>query len=300
MALLALVAVTQGRAQDRRAPALGATVERVASAALRGAERFAITVPPGYATNHRRYPVVYLLHGLPDDGTGFRTDRVGRFAAIAAARGRPVIVVAPQGARKGDTDGEWHDWGPGRDWETAVAEVVRRVDTGWRTIADRRARALVGISAGGYGAAAIGLHRPGTFSVIESWSGYFRPTTPDGSATLDVGTDADDRIASAHSFVGCLARLERRWRPRYFGFYVGSDDGDFLADNERLHAELARARVPHRFAVYRGGHTSAFWAAHEPGWLAAALARLSWAPRTGPGDARRARAAARRARCPGA
>ena len=209
-------------------------------------------------------------------------------------------MVAPQGARKGDTDPEWHDWGPGRNWETAVAEeLVARVDAGWRTIPDRRSRALIGISAGGYGAAAIGLHRPETFSVLESWSGYFRPTTPDGGATLHVGTPAQDRAASAHSFVGCLARIDRRYRPRYFGFYVGSHDPDFVDDNERLHAELARAGVPHRFAVYPGGHRSAFWAAHERRWLEAALGRLSWSPARR-GDPAAARAAARAARCPGA
>ena len=245
VALLALAAATQGRSgPGARAPAATTTaVERFASVALQGPEQFAISLPPGYAGTRRRYPVVYLLHGLPDDGTGFAAARVRRLAAEAAARGRPVIVVAPQGARTGDTDPEWHDWGPGRNWETAVAEeLVARVDAGWRTIPDRRSRALIGISAGGYGAAAIGLHRPETFSVLESWSGYFRPTTPDGGATLHVGTPAEDRAASAHSFVGCLARIDRRYRPRYFGFYVGSQDPDFVDDNERLHAELDTRR----------------------------------------------------------
>ncbi len=302
VALLALAAATQGRSgPGARAPAATTTaVERFASVALQGPEQFAISLPPGYAGTRRRYPVVYLLHGLPDDGTGFAAARVRRLAAEAAARGRPVIVVAPQGARTGDTDPEWHDWGPGRNWETAVAEeLVARVDAGWRTIPDRRSRALIGISAGGYGAAAIGLHRPETFSVLESWSGYFRPTTPDGGATLHVGTPAEDRAASAHSFVGCLARIDRRYRPRYFGFYVGSQDPDFVDDNERLHAELTRAGVPHRFAVYPGGHRSAFWAAHERRWLEAALGRLSWSPARR-GDPAAARAAARAARCPGA
>ena len=60
--------------------------------------------------------------------------------------------------------------------ESAVLEVVRQVDEHWPTIADRSARALAGLSMGGYGALNIGLHHLGTFGTIESWSGYFTQT----------------------------------------------------------------------------------------------------------------------------
>src|SRR5206468_11139206 len=109
--------------------------------------------------------------------------------AIAQQAGRPAIVVAPQGARVADTDPEWHDWGPGRDWETAVAvELVREVDRSFRTIPVRRGRAVIGISAGGYGAALIGLRHLPTFSVIQSWSGYFHATNPAGTGPMDLGS----------------------------------------------------------------------------------------------------------------
>ena len=59
------------------------------------------------------------------------------------------------------------------------------MDTHYRTIASRRARALVGVSAGGYGAVLLALHHLETYSVVESWSGYFHPTDPDGTSPLD-------------------------------------------------------------------------------------------------------------------
>ena len=63
------------------------------------------------------------------------------------------------------------DWGPGRNWETAIAkEVPAYVDGRFRTIADRRGRALVGLSAGGYGAVLVALHHLSDFSAVESWS----------------------------------------------------------------------------------------------------------------------------------
>ena len=271
------------------------------SRALGTREPFQIALPPGYGSSRRRYPVVYALHGLPAGTLGYRSVPVARMAATAAAH--PVIVVAPQGASAAHPDDEWHDWGSGRNWETAISsELVSYVDRHWRTIPDARSRAIIGMSAGGYGAAMIGLHHPETFSVVESWSGYFRPTTPDGSKTLHVGSAHDDEAADAHRFVDCLGRLDPRERPRLIGFYVGADDpySGFLADNQRLHAELAAAGVPHRFAVYRGGHDDAFWASHERAWLGDVVAHLDGVAPARPTDAAAARDAARRAGCPAA
>jgi putative tributyrin esterase len=278
-----------------------APVASFRSSALRARESFAIALPPGYATSNRRYPVVYVLHGLPGGATDYRAMPVERMASTAASAGHPSIVVAPQGAGPSHPDDEWHDWGPGRNWETAISsELVRYVDRHWRTVADRGSRAIIGMSAGGYGAALIGLHHLETFAVIESWSGYFSPTTPDGSATLHVGSAGGDLAASAHSFVRCLSLLDRAYRPDFIGFFIGAQDrySGFVADNRRLHGELVAAGVPHRFAIYRGGHTNSFWAAHERSWLLDGISHLdATAPRT-PTDVAAAVAAKRRAGCP--
>ena len=50
----------------------------------------------------------------------------------------------------------------------------------------------------------IGLHHLDTYSVIESWSGYFHPTDPSGTHPLPRGSQLDDLLASAHSFVPSL------------------------------------------------------------------------------------------------
>lgn len=49
------------------------------------------------------------------------------------------------------------------------------VDLWLPTVSTARGRALAGLSAGGYGAADIGMRHPELFGAVESWSGYFRP-----------------------------------------------------------------------------------------------------------------------------
>jgi enterochelin esterase-like enzyme len=132
-----------------------------------------VYLPPAF-DRANRYPVVYLLHGMPGspseypDGTQF-----GRFAdaAIAAGLVRPFIGVMPAAGTTPRYDGDW----AGR-WENVlVDEVLPWVDARLPTIAAPAGRVIAGLSAGGYGAVDIGLRHPSLFGAIESWSGYFGP-----------------------------------------------------------------------------------------------------------------------------
>src|SRR5919201_982556 len=267
--------VLVGAAGSSTPPRLRGTVlERsLSSAALKGRLRFELYLPPGYPESTARYPVVYFLHGLPASPYAFRgIDTVAQ--ALDRSR-RRAILVAPQGARDGDDDPEYLDWGPGRNWETALGEELPHfVDAHFRTIANRRGRALIGFSAGGYGAVLIALHHLGSYSVIESWSGYFHPTNRRGDYALDLGSPAANRRASAHSFVHAL-RLGFKRRPTFFAFYVGRGDARFRAENRRLHRELVAARVSHVFEVYPGAHEQTLWNTRARAWLRLALARLA-------------------------
>jgi len=157
------------------------------SAALRDTVGVEVYLPPAYATSGRRYPVVYFLHGLPASPSAYRG--LGFLRRALARSGHQGILVTVQGARESEEDSEYLDSGPGDNWETAIAgELPRFVDAHFRTIARRRGRAIVGLSAGGYGAMLIGLHHLDRFAAIESWSGYFRPTNPSGTAVIALGS----------------------------------------------------------------------------------------------------------------
>ena len=243
------------------------------STALRDQMGLRVYLPPEYHRTTKRYPVIYFLHGLPASSSAYRSTDFLRRAM--STLGRPAIVVAVQGARDGEPDSEYLDSGPGHNWETAVAtEAVRFVDAHLRTIVSRKGRAIVGVSAGGYGAVLIGLHHLGAFSVIESWSGYFHPTDITGTVGLDLGSDEKNAHASAHTFVSLLRRRFAD-KATWLGFYVGSDDKRFRPENQQLDEELAEARVPHLFRIYPGAHSQPLWSLHAPAWLALALDHLA-------------------------
>jgi S-formylglutathione hydrolase FrmB len=142
-----------------------------------------VYLPPGYGTPanaHRRYPVVYLIHGWPGSAVDwFRGGRVQRTMDLLI-RDRligPMIVVSPDAnARDWLLDSECLNIPGGTQIETYLAQVVPDVmDRTFRTIADRVGRAIGGMSSGGYCALNVGLHHLHRFSVILASEPYGDP-----------------------------------------------------------------------------------------------------------------------------
>ena len=261
-----LVLLLAGRAAA--APALSGQIVEGSFASAAGALRFDVYLPPGYTTSGRRYPVVYYLHGLPAGPDAFRT--FGYVPQALESVGLQAIVVAPQGASAADSDPEYMNKGSGEDWDTALAvQLPDVIDAAYRTIATRAGRAIVGVSAGGYGAMLLGLHHLARFSAIESWSGYFHPTSPDGTRSI-----SSSPWLSAHAFVASLNRAFAV-NPTFVGFYVGSGDNLFRPENVELARQLSHAGVPFLFRIYPGGHSQALWASEAPDWLGDLLAHLA-------------------------
>lgn len=249
----------------------------VASPALGGRRQpVDVYLPPGYAQHPaRRYPVMYLLHGVPGRPAAFlQTVRLGvvEDELVALRRAGPMILVMPFGSTGSFTDKEWAN-GIGRNdgWETFVArDVVRAVDARYRTIRSGRGRVLAGLSEGGYGAINIGIHHPGEFATIESWSGYQRAD--------DIGAIFGHRRAllTANTPLVTVARAAPvlRRQHAFFWFYSGSDDR-FRAQNAMFAQKLAALRIPHRFFVVRGGHNWALWRGNASGAYLAASRRVA-------------------------
>src|SRR5271165_7621602 len=128
-----------------------------------------VFLPPSYAKDkHRRYPVVYALHGF-SIGAEQWTHEIhvpqtieGAFAQSA----KEMIVVLPDS--KTVFGGSMYSSSVTTgDFERFIAhDVVAYVDAHYRTISDRTSRGLAGHSMGGYGAARIGMKHPDVFGSL--------------------------------------------------------------------------------------------------------------------------------------
>lgn len=134
-----------------------------------------VLLPPGYgdpANAGHRYPVVYLIHGYP---AGSSDDWFTAGDALDTMQDllhddvvQPMIVVAPDmTAEQPATDWECLNVPGGPQLEDYLVDtVVPTIDHQFRTTADRRHRALGGMSGGGYCALNIGLKHLGAFGSL--------------------------------------------------------------------------------------------------------------------------------------
>jgi enterochelin esterase-like enzyme len=277
VALVALVSGAAAMIARKQAPRGVAARARAAALscgapALGGTLPAMVYLPAGYSSRAKPYPVIYFLHGLPAGPETYKTN--GFVAnALVAARQR-AIVVAPQGARSVNSDREYLDWSPTENWPLAIAyDLTHCIDARYNTIRNRYGRALIGLSAGGYGAFNIGLRNLATFGAVESWSGYFAATDPTGYHILNLGSAKANANARVPTGSG-LAAATATW-PALIDFYVGSQDSRFLAMNQAFNAALTQSRVAHLFRVYAGGHSETLWRSEAPDWLTMALAYLA-------------------------
>src|SRR2546423_3926768 len=230
----------------------------VPSPALGGrSQQVEVYLPPGYAQNPtQRYPAFYLLHGFPGRPAAFLlTVRAGVVDDVLTARGKaqPLILVMPYGSTGTFTDKEWANGvRPGEGWETFVArDLVRAVDARYRTVPRGSARALIGLSEGGYGALNIGLHHPGEFHVLESWSGYERA---DDLRSIFGGRRA---LLERNSPLLTLSKVAKRLRADHtFVWFYSATRDHFHRQNAAFARGLRRARVRFHYFAVAGGPQS--------------------------------------------
>jgi len=248
------------------------------SRALKHSVRTLVYLPPSYRPDGPPLPTLYLLHGTP--GTPDSLFALGvpeQLDQLIESGGAPaMIVVAPSGGRRPESDTEWDDSvaDAGARWGTFVTrDLVNAIDDDYATKPGRRSRAIAGISMGGYGAINLALGHSDRFGIAASWSGYFVSNTPDvdgpqGSSTW--------RARSPLLSVAQRAPTLRR-QPVATSFYSGRADR-FFAENVSFSETLTRLGIPHRFRAVAGGHDASVWRAQlttELAWIGHEFQRAS-------------------------
>lgn len=167
------------------------TVSRIwyDSPALGLERRMTVYTPAGYETSGKRYPVLYLLHGMGGDEEAWIS--LGRTAQIldnliAQGKAKPMIVVMPNGNASQEA-------APGESsrgmvpptmqlpktmegsYEQAFPEIVKFIDKNYRTIKSKSGRAIAGLSMGGFHSLHISKQYPDMFNYIGLFSAAIMP-----------------------------------------------------------------------------------------------------------------------------
>ncbi|MVM31582.1 esterase family protein [Spirosoma sp. HMF4905] len=248
------------------------------SSLMNQAVKFSIYLPPDYYVSNRRYPVVYLLHGLGDDETGWvqfgEADRIAD-EGIKSGELPPMIIVMPNA---------WatfyvNDYQNKVRYEDMfVQELIPHIDSMFRTRTERTYRAISGLSMGGFGSLTLAMHHPELFSACAALSAAVRTdetfvTIPDeryntvyapifsgpakGEERLTLTWKRNSPITLAKSAPESDL-MKVRW-------YLDCGDDDALTvGNSMLHIAFLERKIPHEYRARDGAHTWSYWRSGLP------------------------------------
>lgn len=270
---LALLAAVSARSQER------ADCRAFHSVILRSSVRYCVYLPASYSETDaktRKYPVLYLLHGLGGNEQSIaldgewtrlqdlrRDNRVGEF-----------LVVAPDGA---DTF-----YINSRDGKTAYSDFFFRefipfVEHAYRVRTERAARGITGFSMGGYGALRMAFAHPELFGSVSAHSGALMRAPPQGMTVgASSGNLAGELLANVFGnpidrkfwdlnspFVLARKNAAGLLKIKIY-FDCGTEDSyGFYRGASELHETLDSLKIPHEFHLYPGRHSVSYLLAHR-------------------------------------
>lgn len=148
----------------------------------KGYNRFFVYTPPEYDKNtKKRFPVLYLQHGMGEDETGWVTQ--GKLSIIidnllAEGKCKPMIIVVSNGEcstlfrpKQGEDVNEARKKFGANFTPILLNEIIPYIEKTFRVLTDRENRAMAGLSWGGLQTFSIGLTNLDKFSYIGGFSG---------------------------------------------------------------------------------------------------------------------------------
>ena len=221
--------------------------------------RLSVYTPAGYnPTAKKRYPVLYVLHGIGGDEEAWIAQ--GRAAQIldnliAQGKAKPMIVVFTNGNISQEAAPGENSTGYTRPtmqlpqtmegtFETSFPEIVKFIDSNYKTIAKKQSRAICGLSMGGFHTLYISLNYPDMFG----YSGMF-------SAAIGV---SEQQMNSMYEDFD--AKLARYFSKKPSLLWIGCGDTDFLIQaNRDFVKKLQDNNYPHEYLENGGGHIWRNW-----------------------------------------
>lgn len=238
---------------------------QVASVAMNKTYKAAIVLPNSYAKSKTAYPVLYLLHGAYGHFNDWLSKTPNKEVVKNLADQYDIIIVMPEG----ETFSFYIDSpvNSGSQFETFITkEVIGAVDKTYRTIADKRARAITGLSMGGHGALYLSAKHPDLFCAAGSMSGAVDMSTMLNRESSQqviqlMQTVFGEQSGNQEMYVKhAVLRMVDIIKENKLPLIIDCGVDDFLIESNReLHRRLVYNKVAHDYTERPGAHTWEYW-----------------------------------------
>lgn len=245
------------------------------STLMQGDRNYSVYLPEGYETDTlRRYPVLYLLHGLGNTNTKGWVER-GNVEAIAnrvIAEGRacPMVIIMPDAGTDGPGYFNREGW-PYEDY--FFQELIPYMESHYRILPDAMHRAISGLSMGGGGTLVYALRHPELFAAACPLSALvtFPTRSNNDSGWMDKYPQVRAWTTSAMQPENAPLDLIRNATPEQLSaisrvrWYIDCGDDDYLYEgNLALYMLLREKQIPFQYRMRDGAHNWLYWQSALP------------------------------------
>ena len=256
-------------------PALSLRAGKVVTDSMKsstlGAEvKYNVYLPDSFDKSGKKYPVVYLLHGLSDDYQAW-VQRGNMQTVLDELIGTgevcEMIVVMPN-AGGPDIHNTWNGYFnmPGWRYEDFFfQEFLPHVEAKYRVVGDKGHRAVMGLSMGGGGSTVYAQRHPDMFSSCYAMSAWLDNKEGEVGGTREMKKDCFYYVCEAvrnHSALDFIDQADEATlaRLRTVAWFIDCGDDDFLFDvNVALHQKMRDRKVKSEFRVRNGVHNWEYW-----------------------------------------
>jgi len=235
--------------------------------------KYSIYLPPNYESSTQTYPVIYLLHGYGGDNNSWiKRGNINEYTDKAIANNTipAVIIVMPNGdsswyINSNDSKVKYEDF--------FINEFIPAIEKTYRAKAEKKYRAIAGLSMGGYGALLYTLKHPNIFSAVAAlsaaivsdndymnmpvlqWNHFF-------NKIYGLELKGKERLNETWNTNSILKIVENKTTEelKTVQYWIDCGDDDFLTKgNCLLHIALTDKKVPHEYRVRDGDHNWNYW-----------------------------------------
>lgn len=225
---------------------------------------YAVYLPRDYDKNTgKSYPVLYLLHG----GGGSHTDwpQKGSLAAVAnqliqSNEAAEMIIVCPEAGKNFMNYFNNPDW---RYEDYFFGELIPYIESTYRVVADKKHRAIAGLSMGGGGTVVYAAHHPELFGAAYAMSAYLY--RHDNLFWINWNDPVQKKIHQLVEENNCVKLVQNAGpdeieKMKSVSWFVDCGDDDFtLKANLEFVLAMQAAGVPLQLRIRDGGHTWEYW-----------------------------------------
>jgi enterochelin esterase-like enzyme len=211
---------------------------------------YLIYLPNDYASSGKRYPVIYWLHG----GNGNSREGGWMCAQLDTAMQRgdmpPCIVVFVQGLPIGWYNNSKDGTMPVED--VIIRDLIPHIDATYRTINQREARGIDGMSMGGYGSLHLGFKYPELFGVVSSIAPSITTFEMERKEVIAPTFEDDVAYFNANS-PSTLIKANADYIRKNSKVRLLVGDKDFLYDLiQQFHLQLSNLQISHQYGIASG------------------------------------------------